>query len=313
MQGLASGMEALRRARVGDVETTAQVQATLQRTLSASSSLEMRLGQTEEQQARARAAAEEARRASEQALSQAAMLRAEQERTTTQISQALSSRADETQRQLEGTTQVAMETQQKVQEIVSKIAEQKELTFLQASLAREAQAKLEEDLTRKTKKELQSVSALAQQAQTIAQQSAQTSGVYETQMAELMQKMTFLEDQLVQQRKKSMTLENQLSTAQDRIGGAERRAKALEDENVRIKGELQTWNDYYEQEQETGVEMPNIPTMSSPMTFAAPPLMNANPSSTPSLPISTAPMPIPEMTVQQSGTVPAGSSKCECG
>ena len=301
-------MEALRRARAGDVETTAQVQATLQRTLSASSSLEMRLGQTEEQQARARAAAEEARRASEQALSQAAMLRAEQERTTTQISQALTSRADETQRQLEGTTQVAMETQQKVQEIVSKIAEQKELTFLQASLAREAQAKLEEDLTRKTKKELQSVSALAQQAQTIAQQSAQTSGVYETQMAELMQKMTFLEDQLVQQRKKSMTLENQLSTAQDRIGGAERRAKALEDENVRIKGELQTWNEYYEQEQETGVEMPNIPTMSSPMTFAAPTLMNDNPSSTPSLPVSTAPMPIPETTVQQSGAVPAGSS-----
>ena len=98
MQGLASGMEALRCARAGDVETTAQVQATLQRTLSASSSLEMRLGQTEEQQARARAAVEEARRASEQALSQAVMLRAEQERTTTQISQALSSRADETQR-----------------------------------------------------------------------------------------------------------------------------------------------------------------------------------------------------------------------
>ena len=44
MQELASGVEALRRARQGDVETTAQVQATLQRTLSASSSLEMRLG-----------------------------------------------------------------------------------------------------------------------------------------------------------------------------------------------------------------------------------------------------------------------------
>ena len=75
-----------------------------------------------------------------------------------------------------------------------------------------------------------------------------------------------------------------------------------------IKGELQTWNEYYEQEQETGVEMPNIPTMSSPMTFAAPTLMNDNPSSTPSLPVSTAPMPIPETTVQQSGAVPAGSS-----
>ena len=77
MQELASGVEALRRARAGDVETTAQVQATLQRTLFASSSLEMRVGQTEEQQAQARVAVEEAKRASEQALSQAALLRAE--------------------------------------------------------------------------------------------------------------------------------------------------------------------------------------------------------------------------------------------
>ena len=86
----------------------------------------------------------------------------EQEKTTAQISQVLISRADETQRQIERTTQVAMETQQKVQEIAQKIAEEKELTFLQASLAREAQAKLEEDLTRKTKKELQNVSTIAQ-------------------------------------------------------------------------------------------------------------------------------------------------------
>ena len=230
MQELASGVEALRRARQGDVETTAQVQATLQRTLSASSSLEMRLGQTEEQQARARAAYEEARKASEQALAQADALRQEQERTTTQISQAMATQADETQRQLEGTTQVAMETQKKVQEMASKIAEQKELTFLQASLNREAQVKLEEDITRQTKKELQNVSAMAQQAQMLAQQSTQKSGTYETQMVEMMKKMTFLEDALVQQRKKSMTLESQLSAAQDRIGGAERRAKALEDE-----------------------------------------------------------------------------------
>ena len=85
----------------------------------------MILGQTEEQQVHARAAAEEAKRASEQALSQAAMLRAEQERTTTQISQALTSRADATQQQLEGSTQVAMDTQQKVQEMANKIVEQR--------------------------------------------------------------------------------------------------------------------------------------------------------------------------------------------
>ena len=64
MQELASGVEALRRARASDVETTAQVQATLQRTISASSSMEYRLEQTAEEQRKAREAAEEARRAS---------------------------------------------------------------------------------------------------------------------------------------------------------------------------------------------------------------------------------------------------------
>ena len=98
----------------------------------------MRLGQTKEQQARARAAAEEAKRVSEQALTQAEILRKEQEKTTMQISQAMATRAEETQRQLEGTTQVAMDTQKKVQEMATKIAEQKELTFLHAGLAREA-------------------------------------------------------------------------------------------------------------------------------------------------------------------------------
>ena len=128
-----------------------------------------------------------------------------------------------------------------------------------------------------------------------------------------MQKMTFLEDQLVQQRKKSMTLENQLSSAQDRIGGAERRAKALEDENVLIKGELQTWNDYYEQEQETGVEMPNIPTMSSTMTFAAPTLMNENPSSTPSIPVSNSSYANPRDDCSAKWNCTCWFIECECG
>ena len=103
--------------------------------------------------------------------------------------------------------------------MAQKIAEQKELTFLQASLAREAQAKLKEDLTRQTKKKLQSVSEIAQQAQSLAQQSAQTFGAYETQMAELMQKMTFMEQVIVKQRQKSISLESQLFVAQDQIGG----------------------------------------------------------------------------------------------
>ena len=49
-------------------------------------------------------------------------------------------------------------------------------------------------------------------------------------------------------------MEGQLSAAQDRIGGAERRAKLLEDENVRIHSELEYWNELYSQE--TGVTPP---------------------------------------------------------
>ena len=70
MQSLAMRIEEMRRQQICEVETTAQVQATLQRTLSASSSLEMRVGQMEVQQAQARAVVEEARQASKRALQQ---------------------------------------------------------------------------------------------------------------------------------------------------------------------------------------------------------------------------------------------------
>ena len=69
-------------------------------------------------------------------------------------------------------------------------------------------------------------------------------------------------------------MEGQLSAAQDRIGGAERRAKLLEDENVRIHSELQYWNDLYSQE--TGVTPPQTgqedTSPSSVVVSAAPPV-----------------------------------------
>ena len=49
MQELALGVEAIHRECVGDVETTTQVQTTLQRMLSESSSFEMWVGQAKEQ------------------------------------------------------------------------------------------------------------------------------------------------------------------------------------------------------------------------------------------------------------------------
>ena len=75
----------------------------------------------------------------------------------------------------------------------------------------------------------------------------------------------------VQQRQKNQQLEHELSAAQDRIGGAERRAKLLEDENIKIKGELQSWNEYYAEETTEGpqstqpVSEPPIPSSLFPL------------------------------------------------
>ena len=77
---------------------------------------------------------------------------------------------------------------------------------------------------------------------------------YEQQLDAVANKMAKMEKLLTTQTQRSTTLEGQLSAAQDRIGGAERRAKLLEDENVRIHSELEYWNELYSQE--TGVTPP---------------------------------------------------------
>ena len=87
---------------------------------------------------------------------------------------------------------------------------------------------------------------------------------HEATLTELITKMNNMEAFLVSQRQKSQRLESELSAVQDRIGGAERRTQLLEAENLKIKGELQSWNEYYEQE-----EVPSAVLVSqSPLTIA---------------------------------------------
>ena len=64
------------------MESTTQVQAILQRTVSASSELGMRVGQAELSQQQARSAMESAMETSERALAQATKLKEEQDKTT---------------------------------------------------------------------------------------------------------------------------------------------------------------------------------------------------------------------------------------
>ena len=64
-----------------------------------------------------------------------------------------------------------------------------------------------------------------------------------------------------------------MSTAQDRIGGVERRAQQLEVENTRIQGEIKYWNDLYAYD--TG-ETPPPTAMSTPISTL--PTISAAPS-----------------------------------
>ena len=83
------------------------------------------------------------------------------------------------------------------------------------------------------------------------QETVLTSQRYEQQMIDLTHKVAQLEMLLVDQRQKGNRLESALSAAQDRIGGSERRAQRLEEENAKIHSELQSWHDWYNEDPKT--------------------------------------------------------------
>ena len=191
-------------------------------------------------------------------------MKREQERTTQQIEQTISAQAMEAQKTIEGATQVAVQTQREVRGL-SETARKAEYTaqITASKVERQAediarQVKEQKEQSMKEAKAMQSVQEkMAQQleeAQKAVQSTVNLLQYYEKQLDAVTSKMAKMEKLLTTQTQRSTTLEGQLSVAQDRIGGAERRAKLLEDENVRIHSELQYWNDLYSQE--TGVTPP---------------------------------------------------------
>ena len=226
--------------------------------------MEYRLEQTAEEQRKAREAAEEARQASAMALERAAQLQKEQERTSQQIEQTVTAQAMEAQKTIQGATQVAVQTQREVQGL-SDMARKAEYTAqLTASkvekqaedIARQVQEQKEQSMkeARAIQSAQEKMTQQLDEAQKAVQSTVSLSQYYEKQLDAVTSKMAKMEKLLMTQTQRSTTLEGQLSAAQDRIGGAERRAKLLEDENVRIHSELEYWNELYSQE--TGVTPP---------------------------------------------------------
>ena len=86
----------------------------------------------------------------------------------------------------------------------------------------------------------------------------------------MLHKMNQLEQLVVAHRQKNLSLEDKLSAAQDRIGGAERKASLLATENAKIQGELQFWNDVYQHD--TGIFHPMSTTPSVNQSVVSVPL-----------------------------------------
>ena len=63
---------------------------------------------------------------------------------------------------------------------------------------------------------------LAVQAQSVVQFATSTMTEYEKQMSDISQKVASLQQLVIDERKRRMTMESQLSSAQDKIGAAER-------------------------------------------------------------------------------------------
>ena len=230
------------------------------------------------------------------------------------MSEALSKQAEEAQRRIDDATKVARQTQYDVRDL-SSLARQADVTAKKTAMELEIQVqqmaqRLEEQ---RLQAERQTQSArlerenLAQQladAQRGTQSSVTTSQHYMVQLQELNQKMQGLETLLIEQRQKGGRLESALSAAQDRIGGAERRAAWLEEENSKIRNELQSWNDWYDTDPTQGkqaseeltspVSQPAVST-SIPLNVAQPEpsfgdAVNARLSTPLSSPILSAPL-----------------------
>ena len=206
----------------------------------------------------------------------------EQTKTVEQLQQSLSEQAQRAQISIADATQVAMKTAKDVQtlsdtarkaeytaqvtaakveeqvaQLEQRLQEQKDMTIREAQAVQEAQRKMMQQL---------------EEAQKRAQSTMGATQDYEAQIAAVSTQMKALEHLLVEQRMKGNSLENQLSVAQDRIGGAERRAQQLEEENRQIESELQYWNDYYAQEEEEEVtaEVKSAPEIGNPTAVSVP-------------------------------------------
>ena len=144
----------------------------------------------------------------------------------------------------------AAELKEEVAKIGIRIQEQSDRTLFQEQSRREQQEQTTEQLSQRMQTEVESTrqqavdaTQLAIQAQSVAQFASTTVSAYETRLGEIQHTVDQLQQLVISERKNRMKMESQLSTAQDKIGAAERRTKLLEQKNENLQKELDSWND----------------------------------------------------------------------
>ena len=82
---------------------------------------------------------------------------------------------------------------------------------------------------------------LAVQAQSVAQFASTTMTEYEKKMIDISHTMAQLQQLVIDERKRRMTLESQLSSAQDKIGATEWQRRDLAMKNQQLVSEVASW------------------------------------------------------------------------
>ena len=143
---------------------------------------------------------------------------------------------------------MVIELKKSVMEIGIEIQEQADKLLLQEQIVKAEQDKAMEQLSQQMQENLDTtqqqaveVTQLAVQAQSVAQFVSTTMTKYEKKMTDISHTVSQLQRLVIEERKKRITMESQLSSAQDKIGAAKRQRHDLEMKNQQLVSEVASW------------------------------------------------------------------------
>ena len=133
-------------------------------------------------------------------------------------------------------------------DIETKRQEQKKQTVIKERILQEAEEKamqkFSQQMQAKTdiiQQQAGEATEVAFQSQSAAQATSATMTEYEAKMATMAQTLSQLQQLIIDEQKKRIDMESQLSAAQDKIGAAEQQRNVLAMKNQKLESEVVSW------------------------------------------------------------------------